>query len=76
MTKRSSPASRHILHGNNRAVTVKEHGIKVLSSNYSLYGDISRRIVDAIAQFSPLIEVHSIDENFVDLSVSTIVMNP
>src|SRR5258706_14168398 len=31
---------------------VKEHGIKVSSSNYSLYGDISSRVHDAIGRFS------------------------
>ncbi len=30
---------------------VKEHGVKVLSSNYTLYGDMSRRVVDAVSQF-------------------------
>ncbi|CAM7630407.1 TPA: hypothetical protein ACYELW_005251 [Klebsiella pneumoniae] len=47
---------------------VKEHGVKVLSSNYTLYGDMSRRVVDAVSQFSPHYEIYSIDENFVDLS--------
>lgn len=47
---------------------VKEHGIRTLSSNYTLYGDMSRRVVDALSGFSPNIEVYSIDESFVDLS--------
>ena len=46
---------------------VAAHGIRTLSSNYSLYGDMSRRVVDAISQFSPSYEVYSIDETFVDL---------
>lgn len=46
---------------------VKEHGIRVLSSNYSLYGDMSRRVVETIGDFSPSIENYSIDETFVDL---------
>ncbi len=46
----------------------KAHGIRVFSSNYSLYGDISRRVSSTIAEFSPLSEIYSIDETFVDLS--------
>lgn len=47
---------------------VRAHGIKVLSSNYALYGDISRRVLATVQGFSPVIEPYSIDENFVDLS--------
>jgi len=45
---------------------VKQHGIRVLSSNYSLYGDMSRRVVETIGGFSPTIENYSVDETFVD----------
>lgn len=45
---------------------VKAHGIRVLSSNYSLYGDMSRRVVETIGGFSPAIENYSVDETFVD----------
>ncbi|EMG51219.1 UmuC [Ochrobactrum sp. CDB2] len=45
---------------------VKQHGIRVLSSNYSLYGDMSRRVVETISEFSPSIENYSVDETFVD----------
>ncbi|MCB8882949.1 Y-family DNA polymerase [Acidisoma cellulosilytica] len=38
-----------------------------LSSNYALYGDMSARIGDVLAQFSPDIETYSIDESFVSL---------
>ncbi len=47
---------------------IKRHGVRVFSSNYTLYGDMSRRVVDAIHDFSPRFEVYSIDETFVDLS--------
>lgn len=47
---------------------IKDHGIRVFSSNYTLYGDISRRVAATIAEFSPVTEVYSIDETFVDLS--------
>lgn len=45
---------------------VKRHGIRTLSSNYSLYGDMSRRVVETIGEFSPSIENYSVDETFVD----------
>ncbi|KAB2655143.1 Y-family DNA polymerase [Brucella tritici] len=45
---------------------VKKHGIRTLSSNYSLYGDMSRRVVETIGGFSPVIENYSVDETFVD----------
>jgi DNA polymerase V len=47
---------------------VKKNNIKVFSSNYSLYGDISRRVMKTLKQFSPKIEIYSIDEAFLDLS--------
>lgn len=37
----------------------------LLSSNYALYGDMSRRITEVLAEFSPHVEVYSIDECFV-----------
>jgi DNA polymerase V len=46
----------------------REHGIQLFSSNYTLYGDISRRVAATIADFSPRTEIYSIDETFVDLS--------
>lgn len=46
----------------------KEHGIIQISSNFSLYGDISDRMMKVIAMFSPAVEVYSIDEAFADLS--------
>jgi DNA polymerase V len=46
----------------------KQHGIIALSSNYSLYGDLSARVMATLADFSPLQEIYSIDECFLDLS--------
>ena len=48
---------------------VKKNDVKVFSSNYSLYGDISRRVMKTLKQFSPQIEIYSIDEAFLDLSL-------
>ena len=50
------------------AKIVKKNNIKVFSSNYSLYGDISRRVMKTLKQFSSKIEIYSIDEAFLDLS--------
>ena len=47
---------------------VKKNDVKVFSSNYSLYGDISRRVMKTLKQFSPQIEIYSIDEAFLNLS--------
>src|SRR5665213_291134 len=46
----------------------KEYGIVGLSSNYTLYGDMSRRTMSVLAQFAPDQEVYSIDECFLDLT--------
>ena len=43
------------------------NGVVVLSSNYELYGDMSRRVVSVLARFVPEIEVYSIDESFLNL---------
>lgn len=45
----------------------KEKEIKILSSNYELYGDMSSRVTETLADFSPALENYSIDESFLDL---------
>jgi DNA polymerase V len=47
---------------------IKAHGIRVLSSNYTLYGDMQRRVVASIEPFAKDFEIYSIDETFVDLA--------
>ena len=47
---------------------VKKNKIEVFSSNYALYGDISRRVMRVLRTFSPKVEIYSIDEAFIDLS--------
>ena len=42
----------------------KTHDVKVFSSNYPLYGDMSGRVMKILEQFTPDIEVYSIDEAF------------
>tara|TARA_B100001173_G_scaffold308157_1_gene317931 strand:- start:613 stop:1869 length:1257 start_codon:yes stop_codon:yes gene_type:complete len=42
----------------------KKNNIKVFSSNYALYGDMSRRVMSILENHSPNVEVYSIDEAF------------
>ena len=47
---------------------VRKNNVNIFSSNYALYGDISRRVMKTLKSFSDKIEIYSIDEAFVDLS--------
>jgi DNA polymerase V len=47
---------------------ITKHGVRVYSSNYTLYGDMSARVMRVIREFVPRTEVYSIDEIFADLS--------
>jgi len=47
---------------------LKKHNVAVFSSNYTLYGDLSDRVMKTLATFVPKMEVYSIDEAFLDLS--------
>jgi DNA polymerase V len=47
---------------------VDKHQVAVFSSNYTVYGDLSNRMVDELRNFSPKVEVYSIDECFLELS--------
>lgn len=42
----------------------------VLSSNYELYGDMSRRVTNKLYEFTPTIEKYSIDEAFLEIQES------
>ncbi|KJS38091.1 MAG: DNA repair nucleotidyltransferase [Rhodospirillaceae bacterium BRH_c57] len=46
---------------------VDSHGLVMLSSNYALYGDLSSRVMEILADHAPASEVYSIDECFLDL---------
>src|SRR6266699_6392131 len=48
--------------------SIKEHDIQVFSSNYTLYATMSDRTMRVLSQFSPTLEVYSIDEAFADLT--------
>jgi len=47
---------------------IDKHKVSVFSSNYELYGDMSRRVMKILKNFSPDIEFYSIDEAFLDLT--------
>ncbi|HVZ80901.1 MAG TPA: Y-family DNA polymerase [bacterium] len=46
---------------------IQRHKVFVFSSNYTLYGDLSSRVMETLRQFSPAVEEYSIDEAFVSL---------
>lgn len=47
---------------------IEQYGIGVFSSNYTLYGDMSNRVMTILSSYSPSIEIYSIDEAFLDFS--------
>lgn len=49
----------------------KQHGITAYSSNYTLYGDMSNRVVQVLRGFTPNLEIYSIDESF--LRIETVL---
>lgn len=48
------------------------NNVHVFSSNYALYGDISKRVMETLKTFSPDVEVYSIDEMFISLEGFTV----
>ena len=46
---------------------ITQNGVVVKSSNYPLYVDMSSRVMKVIGEYSPVQEVYSIDESFIDL---------
>lgn len=47
---------------------LRDHRVRVLSSNYILYGDMHQRVVASVQEFARDLEVYSIDELFLDLA--------
>ena len=47
---------------------IDQNNVKVFSSNYSLYGDISQRVMETLAKFASEVEIYSIDEAFLALN--------
>lgn len=46
---------------------LQQHRVAVFSSNYELYGDLSQRVMNTLATFSPDLEIYSIDEAFLQI---------
>lgn len=46
---------------------ISKNNIAVFSSNYTLYGDLSDRVMQTMSSFVPRIEIYSIDEAFLDM---------
>ena len=46
---------------------IRRENIRVFSSNYALYGDLSRRVGDTLSSMVPTVEAYSIDESFLNL---------
>ena len=47
---------------------LKENNVGVFSSNYSLYGDLSERVMGIMQLYTPNVEIYSIDEAFLDFT--------
>lgn len=50
------------------ADTFEKNNVEVFSSNYALYADMSSRVMETLSNFSPEIEIYSIDEAFLNLA--------
>jgi DNA polymerase V len=46
----------------------KQENVTALSSNYTLYLDMSHRVMTLLSKFSPDQEIYSVDESFLDLT--------
>ena len=47
---------------------LEQNDVAVFSSNYNLYGDMSRRVMSLLSRYSPKVDVYSIDEAFLDFT--------
>jgi DNA polymerase V len=47
---------------------LRQQRVHIFSSNYTLYGDLSARVMHTLEELSPTLEIYSIDEAFLDLS--------
>lgn len=52
---------------------LEKHNVTVFSSNLTLYGDMSSRVMSTLSKYTPQIDIYSIDEAFIDL---TGIVNP
>src|ERR1700737_3250895 len=50
---------------------LQSHQVQVFSSNYTLYGDLSDRVMSILADCSDRLEIYSIDEAFLELAMGS-----
>ena len=46
---------------------IRRHNVHLFSANFSLYGDMSHRVMNTLRDFTDKLEVYSIDESFLSL---------
>jgi len=51
---------------------LKKNGVEVFSSNYTLYGDMSHRVMSVLKHLESDVEIYSIDEAFISLPASKV----
>lgn len=51
-----------------KLAVIQQHNVAVFSSNYTLYGDMSRRVMQTLQRHAPEVEIYSIDEAFLNLA--------
>ncbi|MCZ4057924.1 translesion error-prone DNA polymerase V subunit UmuC [Pantoea sp. LMR881] len=47
---------------------IRQHNVHVFSSNYTLYADMSSRVMSILEEIAPSVEIYSIDEAFMNLA--------
>ena len=47
---------------------LKQHNVAIFSANFALYGDLSARVMESLEDFTPHVDIYSVDEAFIDLS--------
>lgn len=47
---------------------LEQNEVAVFSSNYNLYGDMSKRVMSLLSTYTPKLDIYSVDEAFLDLS--------
>ena len=50
---------------------IERHRVRVFSSNYALYGDMSQRVMEILSHLEPEVEIYSIDEAFIRLPLAS-----
>ena len=54
------------------AALARAHGVTVFSTNFALYHEVSRRVMAVLSRYTDRMETYSVDEAFLDLSISSL----